>query len=359
MIDFPRNLASEGSRPPIIRIIGIGNAGVNLVDRVTIGGRIPAEIVAMNSDMQSLASSVAMKKTPLGQRATRGLGAGGDPELGWEAARESEEEIRAAVAGADIVFLCVGLGGGTASGATPEVADAVKETGALLVVIATSPFTFEGRPSRPTGSGRTRLPCEASRRPYSFRKRSNGRTQRAEIWNRKHVCSFRCHLSFLHHVDHPYLNSRWPHACGSGRPLAVLQGSDLPCLFGHGEAQGDNRAHDALARALKHPFLDRGRVLEEAGALLVHISGPSSLSFAEVGAIMQEIGRHTAEQAKIFFGVSAGGDASVPTRVTLIGKVATSPEECPWRHPSSLVVSAPPHLRLLEYLRQTYPTRRR
>ena len=99
----------------------------------------------MNTDVQSLTSSVASQKVQLGRGVTRGLGAGGDPEIGYGAATESQEEIRKALEGASLIFLCVGLGGGTGSGAAPLIASMAKENGSLVVVIATMPFTFEGK----------------------------------------------------------------------------------------------------------------------------------------------------------------------------------------------------------------------
>ena len=99
----------------------------------------------MNTDAQSLLSSIAAKKITLGQKTTYGLGAGGDPEVGFEAAQESRDDIRSAVEGANIVFLCAGLGGGTASGVVPILAQTARETGAVVFSIVTSPFSFEGR----------------------------------------------------------------------------------------------------------------------------------------------------------------------------------------------------------------------
>ena len=110
MIAYPRSdTSSESLEPPSVRIIGLGNAGVHLADRLQMNGH--ADVVVMNTDAQSLLSSIAAKKITLGQKTTYGLGAGGDPEVGFEAAQESRGDIRSAVEGANIVFLCAGLGG--------------------------------------------------------------------------------------------------------------------------------------------------------------------------------------------------------------------------------------------------------
>ena len=118
MIAYPRSdTSSQNPEPPSVRIIGVGNAGVHLADRLQLNGH--GDVVVMNSDTQSLQSSIASNKIALGPMTTHGLGAGGDPEVGQEAAQESRSEIRSALEGATIVFVCAGLGGGTASGVIP------------------------------------------------------------------------------------------------------------------------------------------------------------------------------------------------------------------------------------------------
>src|SRR5438477_2412976 len=104
-----------------IKIVSVGGAGLNALDRIVLDGLEGAEVLAVNTDVQSLASSVAAHKVQLGRTVTRGLGAGGDPELGYQAAFESTEEIREALTGARMIFICAGLGGGTGSGAAPYV----------------------------------------------------------------------------------------------------------------------------------------------------------------------------------------------------------------------------------------------
>ena len=128
-----------------IRVIGVGGAGSNILDRAMLDGIDRVELTTANTDVQSLTGSVTNQKIQLGRNLTRGLGSGGDPELGLAAAEESSEEIQAAIAGCDIIFVCAGLGGGTGSGAAPYIAKLAKDAGALVLVLATMPFTFEGR----------------------------------------------------------------------------------------------------------------------------------------------------------------------------------------------------------------------
>jgi cell division protein FtsZ len=112
-----------------IKVVGIGGAGCNALDRIVLDGMEKADVIAMNTDVQSLAGSVAAHKVQLGRSVTRGLGTGGDPELGYQAALESADEIRQALTDARMIFICTGLGGGTGSGAAPAVAQPPRHQG--------------------------------------------------------------------------------------------------------------------------------------------------------------------------------------------------------------------------------------
>jgi cell division protein FtsZ len=127
-----------------IRVIGIGGAGTNAVNRMIEAGQVGVEFIAMNTDLQVLDLSSADKKVQIGAELTHGLGAGGDPELGRQAAEESRQEILLSLDSADMVFITAGMGGGTGTGASPIVAKVAKEVGALTVGVVTKPFSFEG-----------------------------------------------------------------------------------------------------------------------------------------------------------------------------------------------------------------------
>ena len=163
MITYPRS--TEPGKSPVLRLIGVGNAGVNIADRIAARSPIALETVAANSDRQSVSSSVAAAKVAIGPMATHGLGAGGDPDMALEAARESMQELKNCVAGADVVFLCAGLGGGTGSATVPVLAKLARESGAFVAAVVTSPFEFEGR--RRAAQARQALveiePCARSR----------------------------------------------------------------------------------------------------------------------------------------------------------------------------------------------------
>ena len=323
MIPFPKYL--DRSQAPVVRLVGLGNAGVNLADRITMARVRGLETVVINSDQQSLSSSVSAIKVPLGPLTTRGLGAGGDPEIGLDAAKESLQEIEEVLAGADIVFLCAGLGGGTASGAAGVVAEAAKQAGALLIAIVTSPFGFEGR--RRTAQAAAALQ-EITIHADAVIHFENDRMAEltapksgvAETFSACDDLLCGCVASVAQLISTP-----GPLGVGLPDLLAVLNGGGGGCLFGTGNSTGDNRAHEALENALKSPLLDRGRLLDEAASILVHLSGPPSLSFAEVGAVMQEIARQASEGSMLHLGVSTFQEPNVPVIVTIIAKSGARP----------------------------------
>src|ERR1043165_9727709 len=128
-----------------VKIVSVGGAGLNALDRIVLDGLERAGVVAINRDVHSLTSSVAPHKVQLGRTVTRGLGTGGDPELGYQAALESAEAICEALSEANVIFVCARLGGGTGSDAAPCVAQLAREAGALVIAFVTLPFTFEGK----------------------------------------------------------------------------------------------------------------------------------------------------------------------------------------------------------------------
>lgn len=322
MISFPKYL--DRSQPPVVRLIGLGNAGVNLADRIAMAGGL--ETVAINSDQQSLSASVAGVKVSLGPLTTRGLGAGGDPEIGLDAAKESLGEIEDALAGADILFLCGGLGGGTASGAGGTVASIAKKSGALLIAILTSPFGFEGRRRTLQASAaleeiRGQADAVIHFENDRMAELSAPRSGVAETFAACDALLSGCVAAVSGLVAAP-----GPLGIGLPDLLKVLNSGNGPCFFGTGAGAGENRAHEALEEALKSPLLDRGRLLDDAGSVLVHLSGPPSLSFAEVGAVMQEIARQASEQSMLHLGVSTVTDKNAPVVVTVIAKAGALAE---------------------------------
>lgn len=318
MIAYPKSGSPAGSALSV-RLIGLGNAGVHLADRVAMSGVAGVEVIAMNTDSQSLVSSICQRKVTLGEKATRGLGAGGDPDVGAEAAAESRDEIRAAVDGANLIFLCAGLGGGTGSGIAPLIAEAARESDAIVVVLVTSPFSFEGRRRNAQAAAALSALARHANVVLHFEndrmsELASPRSGIGETFAASDALLSACVSSLV-----GILRGGGPMPVGLSDLLSALGGGSAAGAFGRGEGTGDNRAHDALARALKSPLLDRGRLLNESHSVVVHISGPSSLTFAEVSAIMQELGKHIADDARLFLGVATVAGTADPVCVTLLG----------------------------------------
>ncbi len=307
MIPITRRHSSSDQPDLLIKIVGLGGAGSNALDRIMLDGLTGAELVAMNTDSQALAGSVAPVKVPLGQTTTRGLGAGGDPEIGYAATEEAAGEIRAALEGAQLVILCVGLGGGTGSGGARLIAALAREQGALVVVLATQPFTFEGRRRAVQADealaalrrdaalticfendkmGDAVAPLAGIQDAFAVADQTISQTVRAltALARRRGLM----HLGF----DELATALRGP---GEAAPR---------CLFGYGEADGGNRANEALARALKSPLMDKGRLLDAAPNVLVNVAGGTGMTLNEVQILMEALNRHVGDDTRILFGVA-------------------------------------------------------
>ena len=136
---------SEENTAAVIKVVGVGGAGCNAVNRMIDSELGGVEFIAINTDKQALAKSKAQTKLQIGEKLTKGLGAGANPEIGQKAAEENIEDIRKFLAGADMIFVTAGMGGGTGTGAAPIIAKVGRDLGALTVGVVTKPFTFEGR----------------------------------------------------------------------------------------------------------------------------------------------------------------------------------------------------------------------
>ncbi len=353
MIQLSRNysLPEKKDDDLAIKIIGVGGAGANALDRIVLDGMEYAEMIAINTDVQSLASSVATQKLQIGREVTRGLGAGGDPELGFNAARETADDLRAALEGARMVFVCAGLGGGTGSGAAPCVAEMARECGALVVAFATLPFAFEGK--RRTAQAMEALHelqrvsdavvCFENDRMGDMVLPKAGIHQAFAVADTTISQSVR---AIVNVVRRPGLIQ-----IGFDELLSALRSQNSRCLFGFGESDSDNRAHEALALALKNPLMNRGKMLSDARCVLVQISGGPGMTLTEVEIVMQELNRHVEDHTQILFGTSVDNKMGNRLSVTLISSLAaegSAPIAAPMRSaPRSApaptpVVEAPP-----------------
>jgi len=295
--------ANTSGEPIHVKVVGVGGAGSNILDRVMLDGIEAADLVAINTDVQSLTASVAAHKVQLGRNLTRGLGSGGDPELGYAAAEEATDEIRSVLQGGTVIFLSTGLGGGTGSGAAPLVAQIAKEENALVLAFAAVPFSFEGRrrcAQAQESLTRLRAVCDAvvcfeNDRMAEITLPRMGVHEAFAAADLTVSQSIRSVAGFLQRPG--LLHIGFDDVC------AVLRNGDARALFGFGEAEGENRAHDALAKALKNPLMNRGELLEDAFHAIVHICGGANVTLGEVQIIMEELNRHINDQTQLFMGI--------------------------------------------------------
>jgi cell division protein FtsZ len=328
MIQLNRNynLPEKAEEDIPIKVVGVGGAGTNVLDRIVLDGLDKAVLIAINTDVQSLASSVASTKVQLGRTVTRGLGAGGDPEVGYNAAFESADEIRQALRDSRMIFVCTGLGGGTGSGAAPAVAQVARENGSLVLGFATLPFGFEGKrrlAQAHEALARMREHCDAvicfeNDRLGDMVAPKAGIHQAFAAADQMISQSVR---SIVNLIQRPGLIR-----IGFDDLLAALKSPSGRCLFGYGESDSDNRAHDALAQALKNPLMDRGRMLADASHVLVQVSGGPGMTLTEVEILMQDLGKHICDETQIIFGTTVDSRMGNRLSVTLISSLAADDE---------------------------------
>jgi cell division protein FtsZ len=325
-----------------IKIVSVGGAGLNALDRIVLDGLERADVVAINTDVHSLTSSVAARKVQLGRSVSRGLGAGGDPDVGYQAALESADEIREALADASVIFICAGLGGGTGSGAAPYIAHVAREAGALVIAFVTLPFGFEGK--RRNAQAREALArlsefahavvCFENDRMGDLIAPHSGIHQAFAMADFTISQSVR---SIVNLIQQPGLIR-----IGFDDLLAALRTRNSRCLFAYGESDSDNRAHDALAQALKNPLMDRGRMLADASHVLVQVAGGPSMTLSEVEILMQELGRHVSDQTQILFGAAVDARLGDRLSVTVISSLSAEEDAVPQTSVAPSNAATPP-----------------
>ncbi|HYR23340.1 MAG TPA: cell division protein FtsZ [Chthoniobacterales bacterium] len=325
MIQLSKNytLPERQEEPIPIKVAGVGTAGSNVLDRVLLDGMDKGDLIAINTDVQSLASSVAARKVQLGRTCTRGLGTGGDPELGYQAAIESADEIRQAIAGTRMIFICAGLGGGTGSGAAPVVAQLAREAGSLVIAFATLPFSFEGKRRAVQAQDALSRLNEIANAVICFENDRMGDmvAPKAGIHQAFGVADMTISQSvrsIVNLIQRPGLIR-----IGFDDLFAALRTQNGRCLFGFGESDTDNRAHDALTQALKNPLMDKGRMLSEAAHVLVQVAGGPGMTLSEVEILMRELGRHVRDHTQIVFGTAVDGKMGNRLSVTIISSLAS------------------------------------
>jgi len=323
MIDYQRD-QQQTIPDSQVKIIGVGGAGANMIDRVALDGMEGAELMALNTDSRTLASSVASEKIQLGVQLTKGLGSGGDPELGLQAAQEVETEIRDAMRERKMVFVCVGLGGGTGSGAAPLVTRIAREMGAFVVVFATMPFEFEGRRRREQAeTALNELSVIANALVTFDNTRMGELVLAAQGIHDAFAAADRMISESIRAVTRLVIRPGIINV-GLDDLMTALRSTRSRCLFGSGIAQGQNRSQTALKNALNSPLLDKGRLLKNTQTALVHICGGDGMTLYEVELLMRELTKHVPKDAHILFGAAVDETMGDSLSVTIISSLPES-----------------------------------
>ena len=298
-----------------IKVIGVGGAGNNAVNRMVEAGIKSVEFIAVNTDRQALNMSKANSKIQIGEKLTRGLGAGANPDIGAQAAEESKAEIAEILKGADMVFVTAGMGGGTGTGAAPLVAATAKELGILTIGVVTKPFTFEGK---------KRL-AQAERGIANLKGKVDTlvvipNDKLLQVIDRKTsiVEAFRMADDILRQGVQ-----------GISDLIAVpglinLDFADVKTIMlnqgmahmGIGRASGENRAEDAAKQAIQSPLLETS--IEGARGVIINITGGSDIGLHEANTAAELVQRSADPEANIIFGTVTDDSMGDEIQITVI-----------------------------------------
>ena len=300
---------------PVIKVVGVGGAGVNAVNRM-VDARVPGvEFMAVNTDLQSLQLCVADVTVHIGDEQTRGLGAGADPEVGHRSAFEEQDKIKRLLKGSDMVFVAAGAGGGTGSGAAPVVARLAREVGALTVGIVTKPFSFEGsRRANQADKGIEELASEVDTLIVVPNDRLldvlDQQTSMVEAFKvaddvlRQGVQGISDLVTLPAVINLDFADVR------------TIMSEAGRALLGIGMAYGDDRAVLAAEKAISSPLLETS--MEGARSILLSITGGSDLSLVEVSEAAKVVGEAAHPDANIIFGANIDEELSEQIWVTVV-----------------------------------------
>ena len=305
-----------------IKVIGTGGAGNNTINRMTEVGIIGAELIAINTDAQDLLYTNAHNKILIGREITQGLGAGSIPQIGEEAARESEHEIKAAIQGADMVFITCGLGGGTGTGSAPVIAEIAKKVNCLTVAIVTIPFEMEGQRRYENAiSGLEKL--------------ENIVDTLIVIPNDKLLQlapDLPLHTAFKV-ADEILTNSvKGISELVTKAGLINLDFADIRTVMGKGgvsmigvgESDTENRAVEAVEKAINNPLLDVD--IRGANGALINVSGGNDMTLEEAKKVVETVSEKLDEDARIIWGAQISEDLGRTIRTMLIVTGVSSPQ---------------------------------
>jgi cell division protein FtsZ len=320
----------EGKNKPnhsgaIIKVFGVGGAGVNAVNNMITSGLQGVEFYAANTDAQQLVSALPENRIQLGFEITKGLGAGADPEIGFAAARESGEEIRRALEGADMVFIAAGMGGGTGTLASSVVAEIARELGCLTVAIVTKPFKFEGRRrSKNADRGIEQLTREVDtliRIPNDRLLSVAGRnTSILDAFKRADDILFQAVKGISDLIIHEGLVNV------DFSDVRTVMSEMGMAMMGTGESRGENRAVEAAERAISSPLLE-DMSIHGARGVLINVTASPDVTLQEVNEAAELIHSEAHEEANIIWGMVIDPSFQDSVRVTVIATGFGDPTE--------------------------------
>ena len=304
-----------------VKVLGVGGAGTHAVDRLTRDGLASVEILAANTDARALSAAATTDRIVLGHGLTRGLGAGGDPELGRAAAEESLAALGERLAGASLVILLAGLGGGTGSGATPAIARIARAQGSHVAVFATLPFSFEGRRRREQAlealdalrEHADFVVCFENDRMPSVTDPASGIEDAFESVDSLLAQAVRAVTSMTRRRN--VMHS------GIDEIASTVAEPRSTALFGYGVADGEERARAAVARAFANPLLDAAGSLHSASRLWVYVAGGPDMRWSEVQTLMGEITERVSLEVRLFFGAAVDPSMAGAISVTLLAGI--------------------------------------
>lgn len=298
-----------------IKVVGVGGGGSNAVDRMIEAGLGGVEFIVSNTDMQALARSAAERKVQIGEDVTRGLGAGGNPEIGRQSAEESRQELKNILDGSDMVFITAGMGGGTGTGASPVIAEIAKELGALTIAVVTKPFRFEGRRMNLASEGLSRLKGKVDALIVIPNERLLGvvpkNTSMLEAMRyadevlRQGVQGISDLITVAGLINLDFAD------------VSTVLSNAGTALMGIGEGQGERRAAEAAQGAISSPLLETS--MEGATRILFNITGGMNLSLNEVDEAANIIAAASGlEDANVIFGIVFDEKMDDRVRITVV-----------------------------------------
>ncbi len=314
-IDIGRGARDPNASPANIKVIGIGGAGGNAIERMMQAGLSGVQFIIINTDAQALAQHPSATKIQIGTKVTRGLGAGGDPEIGLKAANESKTEIGEILDGADMVFITAGMGGGTGTGGAPIIAELAKEREALTVGIVTKPFTFEGgRRAQIADEGITVLREKLD----TLITIPNDKLTEVVGSDTTLVESFEIADDVLRHgvqgvsdlITIPGLINL------DFADVKAIMWEAGTALIGIGQQSGEDRARVAARQAITSPLLETS--VDGAKGVLINITGGPTLTLTEVKASADEVFSVSDQDANIIFGAVIDERMKDYVRVTVL-----------------------------------------